>query len=100
MGFGSGQASAELALFPWLRAAGGTTNRQRFFLCDFHFCTMRGCAPTNWSIVTIARSYPRRIISVERVQAGAGKCGPMAVSSLRTFSQERSHVQSTDYERK
>jgi hypothetical protein len=67
MRFCSGQTRAEFAFFARLRATGGTTNRERFFLCDFHAYTMRGNSPINWSIVTIARSYPRRIIALERV---------------------------------
>jgi hypothetical protein len=59
----SGQTRAEFALFAPLRATGGTTNRQRFLLCDFHPYTMRGNLPIRWSILTIARSCPRRIIS-------------------------------------
>jgi len=67
MRFCSWQASAEFAFFARLRTARGTTHRQRFLLRDFHAYTMHGCQPTRWSIVTIARSYRRRIISVERV---------------------------------
>jgi hypothetical protein len=66
MRFRSGQSRTEFALFARLRAAGWTMNRQRFFLCDLHAYTMRGCAPTRWSIVIIARSCRRRIISVEQ----------------------------------
>jgi len=29
---------------------------------------MHGCQPTRWSIVTIAQSYPRRIIIAEQVR--------------------------------
>jgi hypothetical protein len=43
MRFCPGQASAEFALFARLRAARGTTHRQRFLLCDFHAYTMHGC---------------------------------------------------------
>src|SRR5579872_3178981 len=63
----SRQASAEFALFSRLRAARGTTHRQRFLLCDFHAYTMHGCSPTRWSIVTIAESSVRRIIILESV---------------------------------
>jgi hypothetical protein len=66
MRFCSGLASAELALFARLRTARGTTHRQRFVLCDFHDYTMRGRSRTRWSIVTIARSYPRGIITHTR----------------------------------
>ncbi|SPF42503.1 hypothetical protein SBA1_460100 [Candidatus Sulfotelmatobacter kueseliae] len=41
----SGQTRAEFALFARLRATRGTTNRQRFLLCDFHAYTMRGNSP-------------------------------------------------------
>jgi hypothetical protein len=65
----SGQAGAELALFPEFRATRGTTNRQRFFLFNFHAYTMRDKSSTRWSIVTIgdrspgATPSPRRRIS-------------------------------------
>jgi len=64
----SWQASAEFALFAGFRATGGTSHYQRFLLCDVHAYTMHGCQPTRWSIVTIAQSYPRRIIIAERVR--------------------------------
>lgn len=56
MRFCAGQAGTEFALFAGLRAARGTTNRQRFLLCDFHAYTMHGDPPIRWSIVTIAQS--------------------------------------------
>jgi len=62
MRFCSGETRAEFALFAPLRATGGTTNRQRFLLRDFHAYTMRGNLPIRWSILTIAQSYSRRII--------------------------------------
>jgi hypothetical protein len=93
MGLGSGQASADLAFFPWLRPARGTTNRQRFLLCDFHAYTMRGCSRTRWSIVTIVRSYRRRIIAVERVDCQAYQLPPyltnIAASHLHPYSWEQ-----------
>jgi hypothetical protein len=64
----SWQASAEFALFAGFRATGGTSHCQRFLLCDAHAYTMHGCQPTRWSIVTIAQSYPRRIIIAEQVR--------------------------------
>jgi hypothetical protein len=63
MRFRSWQASTESAFFARLRTASGTPNRQRFLLCDFHDYTMRGRLQTRWSIVTIAHSYWKRIIS-------------------------------------
>lgn len=68
MRFCSGQSSAEFALFTRLRTARGTTNRERFLLCDFHFYTMHRNLRTRWSIVTIAGSRLRRIISPRRVE--------------------------------
>ena len=68
MRFCSGQPRAELALFARLRATRGTTNRQRFLLCDFHAYTMRDNLLIRWSIVTIAQASARRIISVEMVK--------------------------------
>ena len=64
----SGQPSAEFALFTRLRTARGTTNRERFLLCDSHPYTMHGNLPTRWSIMTIAVCQLRRIISVRRVE--------------------------------
>lgn len=66
MRFCSGQTRAKCALFARLRATGGTTNRLRFFLYDFHTNIMRGNSPIRWSIVTIARSHPRRIIATRK----------------------------------
>jgi hypothetical protein len=88
----SGQTRAEFALFARLRATGGTTDRQRFFLCDFHAYTMRGNSPIRWSIVTIARSYQRRIIALERVTASAVSCDrkytSIAASQVHPYSWE------------
>ena len=56
MRFCAGQAGTEFAFFAGLRAAGGTTNRERFLMCDFHAYTMHANSPTRWSIVTIAQS--------------------------------------------
>jgi hypothetical protein len=91
MRFCSGQACAEFALFARLCATRGTTNRQRFLLCDFHAYTMRGNSPIRWSIVTISQSSARRIISVERVGDQRWnlrrQCNPMtAAFSLGPFS--------------
>jgi hypothetical protein len=56
MRFCAGQSRTELALFAGLRAARGTTNRQRFFLGDFHAYTMHGNSARRWSILTILQS--------------------------------------------
>ena len=66
MWFCAGQARAEFALFPWLRTARGASYRQSILWFDFHTYTMHGCQRTRWSIVTIAQSSPRRIITLEK----------------------------------
>lgn len=75
MWFCPGQARADLAFFARLRPACGTTNRQRVLLRDFHAYTMRGFLPTKWSIVTIAQTSARRIISLEKGRASAASGG-------------------------
>jgi hypothetical protein len=61
MWIGAGQASAQLAFFSWLRAAGGATNRQGQFLFGFHGYTMHYRSRTKWSIVT---SRQARLIAI------------------------------------
>ena len=70
----SGQPRTEFALFTRLRSTCGTTHCERIFRFDFHRYTMHACAPTRWSIVTIARSYRRRIISVDKVDGQEISC--------------------------
>lgn len=65
MRLSSGQTRAELALLTRLRSACGTTHCESLFRLDFHRFTVHACTPTRWSILTIARSYRRRIISVD-----------------------------------
>ena len=67
MRLSSGQPRAEFALFTRLRSTCGTTHCKSLFRSDLHRYTMHGCTPTRWSILTIARSYRRRIISVDKV---------------------------------
>jgi hypothetical protein len=64
MRFCAGQAGTEFTLFARLCAACGTTNRQRFFLRDFHAYTLHGISPERWSIVTILQSLERSMISI------------------------------------
>jgi hypothetical protein len=64
VGFCARQPGTKFALFARLRAARGTTNRQRFFLRDFHAYTMHGNPPERWSIVTILKSLERSMISI------------------------------------
>jgi hypothetical protein len=56
MRVGSGQASAQLTFFAWLRAAGRATNRQRILRVDLHGYTLHRLAPKFWSIVTSTQS--------------------------------------------
>jgi hypothetical protein len=83
MGFCTGQAGTELTPFAGLRAACGTTNRQRFFLRDFHAYTMHGSSPERWSIMTILQSLERSMISIARVQGSSGSSGAMRLPIAR-----------------
>ena len=85
MRFCAGEAGTELALFTGLRAARGTTNRQRFLLCNFHPYTMHANSPTRWSIVTIAQSSSRRIMIVGEVEDGSGGRGSSASVDSSVF---------------